>query len=119
MKPHYLLDEHINPAIQRQLRRLIREIDVRCVGDANAPSKGTLDEEILGWAAINEFILVSEDRRTLPSTIAARLSTDNHIAGVLFIRSGAQIGDIIETLELIWHTSEQAEFLDCTLFIPL
>jgi len=119
MKPRYLLDEHINPAIQRQLRRLIREIDVRCVGDANDSVKGTLDEDMLDWAATNEFILVSEDRRTLPSTIAARLWIGNHIAGVLFVRSSSRIGDIIETLELIWHTSEQEEFLDCTLFIPL
>lgn len=33
----FLLDEHVNPAIQRQLRRLNSQIDVLRVGEAEAP----------------------------------------------------------------------------------
>lgn len=71
MRPRFLLDEHVNPAIQRQLHRLSQEINVRCVGQPNAPRKGTSDSDLLSWAEENRFILVSEDRRTLPTCLAA------------------------------------------------
>lgn len=119
MSLRFLLDEHINPAIQRQLRRLIRDVDVRCVGDADAPPKGALDDDLLEWANVNGFVLISEDRRTLPSAIADRLTPGLHISGVLFIRPRASLGAVIEQLELIWHTSAETEFHDVTLFIPL
>lgn len=119
MPPRFLLDEHINPAIQRQLRRMIREVDVRCVGDTDAPMKGTLDHDLLAWAAENGFVLISEDRRTLPSAINDRLTRGLHTGGVLFIRPNASLGSVIEQLELIWHLSAQEEFRNATLFIPL
>lgn len=34
MKPRFLLDEHINRAIQRQLRRLDPRIDVLAINDS-------------------------------------------------------------------------------------
>ena len=119
MKPRYLLDEHVNPAIQRQLRRLIRELDARCVSDGDAPPKGTRDDDLLAWANANEFILITEDRRTMPGAIARRSELGEYTFGVFFIRPGACIGAVIEALELIWHTSAHNEFIDSALFIPL
>ncbi len=46
MKPRFLLDEHINRAIQRQLRRLDVRIDVLAIGDV-----GTIEELYLIWVA--------------------------------------------------------------------
>jgi hypothetical protein len=43
MKPRFLLDEHINRAIQRQLRRLDVRIDVLAIGDSGTPDAGTPD----------------------------------------------------------------------------
>ena len=47
-KPRFLLDEHVNRAIQRQLRRLDIRIEVLAVGDPGAPPSGAADSEILG-----------------------------------------------------------------------
>jgi hypothetical protein len=47
--PRFLLGEHINRAIQRQLRRWDVRIDVLAVGDPGAPPSGTPDSEILSW----------------------------------------------------------------------
>jgi hypothetical protein len=33
MKPRFLLDEHINRAIQRQLRRQTPELEILAIGD--------------------------------------------------------------------------------------
>jgi hypothetical protein len=119
MSLRFLLDEHINPAIQRQLHRLSREIDVRCVGDSNAPAKGSTDADLLTWTETNRFVLVSEDRRTLPNQLAQHLANGHHSYGILWLRPGVAIGAVIEELYLIWYICEEDEFLDRGVFIPL
>ncbi len=47
MKLRFLLDENMDRAIQRQLQRLNSEIDVKLVGDAEVPPRGTSDPDIL------------------------------------------------------------------------
>ena len=66
MKPRFLLDENVSLNVQTQLKRLGNEIVVLAVGDPDAPSKGTQDPEILLWLEANDFILVTENRRTMP-----------------------------------------------------
>ena len=43
MKPRFLIDEHVNRAIQRQLRRIQPDIVVLSIGDPGAPAAGTSD----------------------------------------------------------------------------
>lgn len=66
MKPRFLLDEHVNRAIQRQLRRLHRQIEVLAIGDPEAPAVGTLDPEILVWLETQGYLLVTANRSTMP-----------------------------------------------------
>ena len=49
MKPRFLLDEHINRAIQRQLRRQDLAIEILAIGDPGAPEAGTKDPALLNW----------------------------------------------------------------------
>ena len=51
MPPRFLLDENVNPAIQRQLQRRSLEIIVRRAGEPGVPPKGTPDRNLLRWAA--------------------------------------------------------------------
>ena len=62
MRPRFLLDENTDRAIQRQLQRLNARIDVRLVGDAEVPSRGTSDPDILVWMECNGYILVTKNR---------------------------------------------------------
>jgi len=119
MKPRYLLDEHVNSAVQRQLRRLDARIDVFLVGDGEAPPKGTLDPELLIWAEMNDFVVVSRDVTTLPDHVATHLAAGRHTKGVFWLRRKATLGDVIESLYLIWSTSDAEEYIDQSLFIPL
>lgn len=66
----YLLDEHFNPAYRSQLVRREPELVVRIISDLDAPSKGTLDPEILIWCETNEFILVTNNRKSMPGHLA-------------------------------------------------
>jgi hypothetical protein len=119
MKPRFLLDEHVNRAIQRQLRRLDAQIGVLAIGDPGAPPTGTSDPDILIWLEENGYILVTENRSTIPLHLADHFAAGRHILGVLWIRPDVGIGRIIEELYLIWLASAAEEYQDRLLFIPL
>lgn len=112
MPPRFLLDEHVNPAIQRQLQRHSLEIIVRRVGEPDVPSKGTPDRDLLRWAADHRFVLVSEDRSMLPDCLRECIADGRHSYGILWIRPGARLGRLIEELYLLWQICDEAEFLD-------
>ena len=119
MKPRFLLDEHVNRAIQRQLRRLDARIEVLAIGDPGAPLAGTSDPDVLGWLEENGYILVTENRSTIPVHLSDHFAAGRHIPGVFWLRPGVGIGGIIEELYLIWSVSMAEEYRDRMLFIPL
>jgi hypothetical protein len=119
MRPRFLLDEHVNRAIQRQLRRLDARIEVLAIGDPGAPPSGTSDPDILAWLEESGYILVTENRSTMPLHLSDHFAAGRHIPGLFWIRSGVGIGHIIEELYLIWFASEAEEYRNRTLFIPL
>jgi hypothetical protein len=119
MKPRFLLDEHANRAIQRQLRRLDARIEVLAIGDLGAPPAGTSDPDVLGWLEENGYILVTENRSTIPVHLSDHFAAGQHVPGVFWIRPDVGIGRIIEELYLIWSISTAEEYQDRMLFIPL
>ena len=119
MKPRFLIDERVNRAIQRQLRRIQPDIDVLSIGDLGAPGAGTPDPEILIWIEENGYILVTENRSTMPNHIAEHHASGRQFPGILWLRPSAGIGKVVEELYLIWVTSEAEEFRNCSFFIPL
>lgn len=118
MKPRFLLDEHINPAIQRQLLRLDPQIEVVAIGQEDGPPKGTLDPDLLLWLEEHRYLLVTENRSTIPVHLTDHFAKERHIPGIFWIRPNVQIGEIIAELYLIWLVSTAAEYQDRTLFIP-
>lgn len=118
-KPRFLLDEHMNRAIQRQLRRWDVRIEVLAVGDSAAPLSGTPDPEILRWIEQNGHILITENRRTIPGHLSDHLASGRHVPGVFWLRPGAELGPIIESLYLIWLVSTAEEYHDRTIYLPL
>ncbi len=119
MKVRFLLDEHVDRAIQRQLRRLEPQIEVLAINDPGAPAIGTLDPDILGWLEDNGYVLVTENRSTIPAHLADHFAASRHIPGIFWIRPAVGIGRIIEELRLIWFASTAEEYQDRMLFIPL
>ena len=119
MKPRFLLDEHVNRAIQRQLRRLDSRIDVLAINDPGAPPAGTSDPDLLVWLEEEGYLLVTENRSTMPRHLADHYAAGGHVPGLLWIRPRVGLGAIIEELYLIWYASTADEYQDRTLFIPL
>jgi predicted nuclease of predicted toxin-antitoxin system len=119
VKPRFLLDEHVDRAIQRQLRRTAPQIEVLAIGDPEAPAPGASDPDLLIWLEANEYILVTEDRSTIPNHLAAHLTAGHQNPGILWIRPEVSLGAVIRELYLIWLASTAEEYQGQTLFIPL
>ena len=119
MRPRFLLDENMDRAIQRQLQRLNSEIDVRLVGDAEAPPRGTPDPDILMWMEHNDYILVTKNRKTMPKHFIEHLAVGGHVPGVLCVRKSVTMAELINLLYLIWYASDAEEYRDKLVFIPL
>lgn len=121
----YLLDEHIPPAYRAQiLRRAERmvppvELEVWAIGDPDAPTKGTLDPEILVWCESHEFVLVTNNRRSMPVHLADHLNAGNHMPGIFTINPDVTIGQLIDELVLIACTALENEFADRITFLPI
>ncbi len=117
--PRFLLDEHVPRAIQSQLLRLDARIDVLAVGQPLAPPKDTLDPDILAWIEKTGYILVTANRRTIPGHARAHYAEGHHVPGILFLRRGATLGQIIEQLYLLWAASDAQEYVDRLLYLPM
>ena len=118
MKPRFLLDENVDLVVQRQLRRRELKIEVLAVGDPDTPPLRASDSLILKWIEENNYILVSWDKRTIPNHLTEHFEDGGHVPGVLLIRRGTGLGQIVETLFLVWTASEAEEYRDRFFYIP-
>ena len=114
----FLLDEHIAHVIRDGLQHRQPEIEVRVAGGKNAPPNGTKDDAILEFLEREGFILVSQNRRTMPGHLVAHLQKGGHVPGILLLRRGYDYGEIILTLQLIWGASAPEDFQDQITRIP-
>lgn len=96
----YLLDENVDPLYALQLRRLKSNLVVRVIGEPATPQKGTLDPEILCWCEENNFILVTNNRTSMPVHLAAHLAQNRRIPGIFILNSNLSIGENLEELIL-------------------
>jgi predicted nuclease of predicted toxin-antitoxin system len=62
----YLIDENVNPIYPNQIRRREPNIIIKVVGEPETPPKSTLDPEILYWCEENNFVLVTNNRTSMP-----------------------------------------------------
>ena len=80
--------------------------------------EGLSDLQVLALAANQGRILVTHDRKTMPRYFAEFI-TDNMSPGVLIVSRKLSIKNAIESLILIWAASEQSEWINRIVAIPL
>lgn len=115
----FLLDENLSPLIKRELLRREPTMDILRVGDAGAPSLETKDEPILEWLQTSGYILVTDNRKSMPQHLRNHFERGGYHHGIITTRRGIALGQIIEELLLIWHASEAAEFRNRMEYLPL
>jgi hypothetical protein len=89
------------------------------IGNPGLPPRGTKDPDILLWCERNNFILVTNNRSSMPVHLTDHLSQGRHIPGIFVLRPRAEIGEIIDNLIFIALAAEENEFQDQIIHIPL
>jgi len=119
MKICFLLDENLNPRIKLALLHLDPTIDVLRVGDLGAPLLGTLDPNILRYLDESRRLLVTDNRRTMPTHAAEYFASGGKHWGVFLVDAHTPIGRIAEAMYLLWVASEAEEWVDQEQWLPV
>jgi hypothetical protein len=119
MRVRFLLDENLSPRLKDALLRYNSEIDVVRVGDEGTPPLGTADPDILHYAAQQQRLLITENRKSMPAHVTELIIAGEHTWGVIRISERATFGTIIEELYMIWEASEAEEWIDQFRWLPL
>jgi hypothetical protein len=116
MKVRFQADADFNQNIVRAVRRRAPEIDFQTAHEAGL--HGLDAQVVLAQAAREGRLLVSHDRRTMPSHFANFMATRTS-AGVILISQNLPIMQAVEDLILIWEASEAEEWVNRLDSIPL
>ena len=115
----YLLDENVNPILRSALLRESPNLIVWQVGMLGAPALGTLDPEILIWCEENEFLLVTNNRKSMPTHLQDHLAQGRRAAGIFTLNAEMSVGETVEELILIASASDLVEYQDQILYLPI
>lgn len=119
MQIKYLMDENLDPIYQIQLRRQEPNLMVWAIGDPSTPPKGTLDPEILLWCEKYGFILVTNNRSSMPVHLIDHLAQGQHVPGIFQLSPSMSVGETIEELMLVALASLEGEYADRISYLPL
>ena len=114
-----LLDENVDPLYRHELLQREPTMVVWRVGDIGTPPEATPDPDILVWCEKNNFILVTNNRRSMPPHLANHLAQGRHVPGIIVLNDKMSIGQTIEELWLIWIVSDDKEYHDQLAYLPL
>lgn len=115
----YLLDENVDLEYRLQLLRHDSTLIVWAINDPGVPSKETPDPAILRWCEEHDFILVTNNRRSMPRHLADHLGAGRHVPGIFVLNPEMGLGDTIEELILIAAASFAYEYQDRISYLPL
>ena len=115
----YLIDENVNPVYPNQLRRQNSELIVRVIGEPGIPPKSTKDPEILIWCETYDFVLVTNNRTSMPVHLRDHINQDRHILGIFILSPRLSMSQNIEELLLIAEVSFDNEYQDQIVYLPL
>ena len=116
MAVRYQADADLNQVIVTGVLRREPTIDFQTAFAAGL--EGVKDPEVLAIAAQQGRILVSHDRKTMPSEFAAFI-TRNQSSGLIIVSRKLSIEVVIEELLLIWSASSVEEWVNRMAKLPL
>ncbi len=119
MSRRYLFDENVDIALITELRRRDPGLTVWSVGDPGAPPRGTTDPDILIWCEGHGFVLVTNNRRTMPAHLADHLRNGRHSPGIFQLNPELGMGGTIDVLLLAARASRTDEHQDQIKYLPM
>ncbi len=115
----FLLDEHVDPALQRALKQREPDMVVQRIGDEGAPPFQSADPDILIWCEANGFSLITNNRASMPVHLPAHLMVGRHVFGIFILNPDMTFGETIDELVLMWMAAEAEEYADQLRYLPV
>lgn len=116
MRVCFQADADLNHIIVKATLRYRPAIDFRSALSANLV--GLSDAEVLALAATTGRVLVTHDRKTMPSHFAAFIE-HSQSSGVIIVPQRLPVRSVVEDLILIWTASETEEWINRLQILPL
>jgi len=111
-----LVDHDFNERVLRGVQSR-GEVDVVLARAVNLDDRP--DSELLAWAAAEERILLSHDVQTMPAFAIGRVRSGQEMPGLILVPQELGIGKAIEELTMIVLCSDQVEWRDMIVYVPL
>ncbi len=83
------------------------------------PALGTLDPEILIWCEENGFILVTNNRKSMPVHLEDHLAANRRAAGIFTLSAEMSVGETVDELVLIASASSAEEYQNQIIYLPI
>ncbi|MFB2893730.1 DUF5615 family PIN-like protein [Aerosakkonemataceae cyanobacterium BLCC-F50] len=119
MSLKYLLDENVDPTYKTQLHRRNPDIVMWVVGEPGTPPRGTLDPEILCWCEEYDFVLVTNNRTSMPVHLTDHIAAGRHVPGIFILNPKLSMGQTIEDLIFVAEASFKNEYQDRIVNLPV
>jgi len=114
----YLLDENVDPSYKIQLIRRNCDLWIWVVGEPNVPPRGTLDPEILLWCEEYNFVLLTNNRTSMPVHLAEHIAENRHVPGIFILSNKLRMGQNIDELIFLADASFENEYQDQIIHLP-
>jgi hypothetical protein len=114
---HVLIDQNFDQTILRGLLRNVPNLDFITAYQAGLSE--VEDPNLLIWAADNQRLLITHDRRTMSAHAKTVIESGRNIAGVVIVPRQMPIAEVIEQLELIVTCTEESEWQNVIRHLPL
>jgi hypothetical protein len=112
-----MTDEDFNGHIVRGVLRVLPNLDLVRIQDIGLLSAS--DAEILEAAATDGRILLTHDAKTMPMHAYDRVRAGEPFPGLMVCPQSLEIGRAVEELSLLAEDSEEGEWENRVVYLPL
>ena len=116
MSVRFQADADLNQMLVKAVLRREPRIDFQSAFLANLA--GLNDSEVLAYAARENRVLVTHDRRTMPTHFAEYIQASTS-AGVIVVSQNIAVRQFLDDLILIWVASEPEEWENRIAALPI
>jgi predicted nuclease of predicted toxin-antitoxin system len=113
----FLVDQNFNEDIVDGLTRRDATLELTLVGEVGLAAAP--DSEILEWAGNHGLILLTHDRRTVPSFAYARVVAGLPMPGVFLVSNHMPVGQAIDELLIAAHCLQSNECKNLVRYFPM
>ena len=115
----FLLDESLPKWWRAAINHGQPHLRVWRVGDPGAPPLRSPDRSILECCETNNFLLLTDNRHTMPQHLAYHVAQGQHIPGIFVVDPGIDINEVANDLSLIEGASLPDEYQDQVRYLPI